>query len=568
VGGLFGAIRAAGLALQAQEQVMSATANNVANAQTPGYSREEATLQPAPALPPPGLNMPAMAGQVGTGVLVTNIARQDSPFLDAQAYAAASALSDQQTVQTSLTQVQSVFNEPSTNGLNSALTAFWSDWQALGNDPSNQAARTTVIAQGQTVAQQFNSIDSQLTELQGNLDNSVASQVQSVNQIATQIAQLNQQIVAIQGAGQSPNELLDQRGLLLGKLAKITQFQETPQSNGADVVTIGGVNLVAGNQTTTLVATPDGSNHGYQALSWQGVSAPVELGPGSLSQTLTLRDSTIPGYRSQLDAMANALATAVNGRPATAPAATGVTGTGSIPAGTYQVGYSIVTPQGETAVSPTTSVTLGSAGEITFPPVTVPSGDTVNYYMTNGGGSTMYLAASGSGGSPVTVTGLPTGPAAPTPTLGQWGGQALGGSGPTLTQFFDGSTAASLQVDAAVAGNPSLVAAASVGGGAGDGSNALAIADIQNQPWVGTSTIGAAYGSLIAGMGEQASAANDAVQTQQLLANRIQQEQSSVSGVDLNEELTNMVSAQQAYGAAADVINVVNQMLGALISTV
>ncbi len=83
MGGLFGSIRAAGLALQAQEQVMAVTANNIANVQTPGYEEEQANLAPAPPLPPPGMNMPAMPGQMGTGVVVTGITSQDSPFLDA-----------------------------------------------------------------------------------------------------------------------------------------------------------------------------------------------------------------------------------------------------------------------------------------------------------------------------------------------------------------------------------------------------------------------------------------------------------------------------------------------------
>ena len=572
MGGLFGAIRSAGLALQAQEQAMSVTANNVANAQTPGYSRERADLAPAPALPPPGLDMPATPGQLGTGVVVTGISRADSPFLDAQAYAAGSGLSGQQTVQTALTQVQTIFNEPSTNGLNSGLTAFWNDWSALGNDPTNQGARTSLIAQGQVVAQTFNSLNGQLTQLQGNLDQSVGSQVQQVNQIATQIAQLNQQVTAVSAAGQSPNQLLDQRGNLLTQLSKITQFQETAQSNGADVITIGGVNLVAGNQATALVATANGSNHGYEALSWQGTTAPVQLGQGSLAQTLSLRDTAIPSYQGQLDGLANALATAVNGHPGvmTAPTVSAVATPSTLGAGTFNVAYTIVTPQGETAPSPLASVSISGAGQsIQIAPVSVPAGDTVNYYIsTAANGTTLGLAASGSGAATVTLSALPAG-GPPNPTVpGQYSGDGLTGTSPTGIDFFTGNTAAGLQVNATLAATPSLVAAAGPGGGPGDGSNAIAIADAQNQPWINGGTIGGAYGSLISGLGAQAQAATNNAQTQQLLVTRIQQEQSSVSGVDLNEELTNMVSQQQAYGAAADVIQVVNQMLNTLITTV
>ncbi len=574
MGGLFGSIRAAGLALQAQEQVMAVTANNIANVQTPGYEEEQANLAPAPPLPPPGMNMPAMPGQMGTGVVVTGITSQDSPFLDAQAYAASSTLNDQLTIQNALSQVQSIFNEPSTSGLSSTLSAFWNDWQSLANDPSNVAARTTVISQGQAVAQVFNTIDSQLTQLQGSLDSTVGSQVQQINQIASQIAKLNQQIVGVTAAGQEPNTLQSERAALLTQLATYTQFQETPQTNGADVITIGGVNLVAGNHTTTLVATSNGSNHGYQALSWQGFNTvPVDLGPGTLSESINLRDNTIPGYESQLNSVANALATAVNGRPTTAPAATTLTGTTGLAAGSYEVAYTIVTPQGETEASPVATVTLTAAGgEIQVPPVAVPSGDTVNYYMSTAAGSTtLGLAASGSGSTTVTLTALPapTAAAPPTAGMGQYGGYAIGASTPTQTDFFTGSTAAGIAVNPALVSNPALLgAAASSPGTAGDGTNALNISDIQNQTWLGDATIGGAYGAMISQLGSQASAANNNVQTQQLLVNSIAQERSAVSGVDLNQELTNLVSSQQAYGAAADVIQVVNQMLSALMAAV
>ncbi len=549
---------------------MAVTSNNIANIQTPGYEEEQANLAPAPPLPPPGLNMPAQAGQMGTGVIVTGITNQNSPFLDAQAYAASSTLNDQQAVQNALSQVQSIFNEPSTSGLSSQLSAFWNDWQTLANDPSNVAARTTVIGQGQSVAQTFNSLDSQLTQLQTSLDGTVGSQVQKINQIASQVATLNQQIVGVTAAGQEPNTLQDQRAALLTQLATYTHFQETQQANGADVITIGGINLVAGNQTTTLAATANGANHGFQALSWQGSTVPVTLGPGSLAQSINLRDNTIPGYETQLDSLANALATAVNGHPTTAPAATALTGTTALAAGTYEVAYTIVTPQGETEASPTASVTIAAGGEISIPPVTVPSGDTVNYYVSTAAGSTtLGLAASGSGTTTVTLTALPTGGAPPAAGMGQYGGYAIGASTPTQTDFFTGNTAAGIAVNATLAATPSLIGAAGTPPGtAGDGANALNISDIQNQPWVGNSTIGDAYSSLISGLGAQASTASDNVQTQQLLVNSIQQQQTAVSGVDLNQELTNMVASQQSYGAAADVIQVVNQMLSALMSSV
>lgn len=561
-----GALNAAGLALQAQEQVISVISNNVANAQTPGYAREEANLVPAPAVPLPGA-----AGEIGTGVEVASVTRDDSAFLDRQAYAANSALSQYQTTQNALGQVETIFNEPSQSSLSNALSAFWQSWSSLGNDPSNAAARTSVIAQGQSVAETFNGIAKQLTELQQSIDTTVADQVTEVNQIAGQIAKLNLQISEHSASGQPPNELLDQRAQLLTKLSGLVQFQEVQHSDGTDAVIVGGVSLVDGSVTTALKAKPDPTNNNFQQLYWAGTSATVQLGDGSLGANVTLRDDTIPGYLSKLDALASDLASAVNGvaNPATAATASAAPGSTGLTAGTYYVSYSFVTPQGETLTSPPTPVTVSAGQQIDVTGIAPPAGDTVNYYLSTAPGSTtMALAASGSGTGTETLTALPAAGASAPPTTGIGHAGGYGANGTTGLDFFTGTTAATIAVNPTVANNPDDVAAASKSGVPGDGSNALAIADLENSALAGSSSIGDAYGALISGLGVDAQTAGNAVQTQQLLLTRVQQEQQSVSGVDLNQEMTNMVSSQHAYQAASDVINAVNQMLQSLLGTV
>ncbi len=472
-GSLFTGLQIALSGLESQQTVMAVTSHNVANATTPGYERQQADLAPNPPYTPPSLQQVQGAEQLGMGVTVASIQRSNSRFLHLQQWANASDLGATGQQAQTLGQVQSMVNEPSSTGLNSALSAFWNAWQNLSDHPQNVAARSQVVAAGQALASQFHTLSGDLTSLQSSLDQAVGAQIGRVNTYASQIADLNRQIRSSQAAGQAPNDLLDARAVAISNLSNLVPVNVTWNKDGTASVSVGSVDVVAGTQVTPLVGRAQASNHGFLQPQWTPPGLVAQLHGGSLGALLTLRDQTLPGYLASLNALAGGVASSVNA--------------------------------------------LHTSG-----------------YDLNGNPGAAYFVAPAGGGI----------------------------------------SAANLGVNPAIASNPSLVAAASsASSGPGDGHNALAIADLQSQALPvlaggGTGTASGAWAAMVGGIGSAAQAAGSAQQNQQVLAQSIQSQQQQVSGVSINEEMTNMVVAQNAYAAAAKVSSTIDSMLGSLIAMV
>lgn len=475
-GSLFTGLNIALSGLQAQQSVLAVTSHNIANSSTPGYSVQQADLAPNPPYSPPAMNQGNGPGELGMGVTVSGVQRVTSEFLSRQLWDVQTQIGSSGEQSTALGQVQSMLNEPSSTGLNSALDAFWSAWQNLGNDATSGAARSQVVAAGQQLASQIRTLSGQITGLQTSLDAQVGQDVSQINGLTSQIAALNQQIGAATAAGLQPNDLMDSRDRLIGQLAQLAPVGVTFQTNGEANVAIGGTQAVQGPSALTLVGTPNPANSNFLSLTWNVGSIPANISGGSLGAVLTLRDSTLPGYLNSLNSLATGMANAVN-------------------------------------------------------------------------------------------------------TQQQKGFDASGAA--ATSAFFTSTTgllsAATITVNPALAANPSLIGAASASAttpgtsaGAGDGSNAVAIADLQNQAFLNgnTQTPTDAYAALVGQVGSDVQAADSAQTNGQALQQSIQAQQQQISGVSLNSEMTTMIEAQNAYAAAAKVSSTINTMLGTLISMV
>lgn len=312
-GSLFGGLQTALSALEAQQAVLDTTAHNVANVNTPGFAREQVILQANPGTPS-GLGQGA-GPLIGNGVQVVDVQRVVSHFLNQQNWTTQGQLSAATQDGQTLSQVQGVLNEPSSSGLNSTLSAFWNAWQNLGNNPQSMAARQQVVSSGQSLATGFANIASSWTSLQGSLNSAVGQDAQKVTNLASQIATLNGQIAVTQGTGQSANDLKDTRDQLVSELAQYVPVSVAQSSAGMVNVSVGSVQLVAGQHAGQLVATADSANHGYYALTWNGATGiPATLGSsgGILGALVHLRDQVIPGYTAQLNTLAGDVAAAVN----------------------------------------------------------------------------------------------------------------------------------------------------------------------------------------------------------------------------------------------------------------
>jgi flagellar hook-associated protein 1 len=299
--------------LTAAQAAIDTTSHNIANANTPGYSRQQAVLTESPAMTLPSLSIgPADGIQLGTGVNVSQVSRIRDQFLDIQYRAQNSNTSNAQTQTTILNQVQTALDEPSSNGLSTQLQKFWSSWNDLSNSTSGTsapAARQSVIDAGTTVAQSLNALDQQLATVQSQAAQQYQTLTASPNGVvandANQIAHLNAQISQMQAAGMSPNDLLDQRDQLLDSLSGMANISVTDQGNGM-------VQVNFGDAATPLVSGT--------TVNWPQTL--TSAAGGQLGSLLGLSDTTsgqIQAYRNQLDTISNQLISSVNSLQPSSP---------------------------------------------------------------------------------------------------------------------------------------------------------------------------------------------------------------------------------------------------------
>lgn len=298
----FAGLNQAASGLNAARYGLSVVSQNMANAGTPGYTRQVADQE--------SVDMSSVSGiftghgsMGGTTVAATS--RQTDPVLDARVRSedARGALAD--TAATQLGFVQSVFQEPSDGALAGQLTDFWAAWGTLANDPGSIPTRSVVLQDAAKLAGTLNTMSSSLSDVVAGVSQNLTDDVAAVNSAAGRLATLNGQIAVGTATGGNVNSLLDQRDQLLDTLSKLTGASATIGANGAADVSLGGQSLVSGVTATTMSV-----DAGY-AVSVGGTAVPV--GSGSIGAETIALTTTLPGYQGQLDAVANGIVSTVNG---------------------------------------------------------------------------------------------------------------------------------------------------------------------------------------------------------------------------------------------------------------
>lgn len=227
-GGLFFGINIGVKALRASQTALSVTGHNLANANTPGYSRQVANMHADFAIPVPSNNRWVGAGQLGTGVVVGEVKRVRDQFIDWQIRNETGIKEEWKARHDTLSQIETVFLEPSDTGLSTLMGKFWDSWQELSKFPESSPVRTTVKETGVALAEAFRHSYERLETIGEGLERSMEIAVSELNSITKQIASLNEQIKFITSGGHNPNDLLDQRDLLLDRLAELVDIEVTP----------------------------------------------------------------------------------------------------------------------------------------------------------------------------------------------------------------------------------------------------------------------------------------------------------------------------------------------------
>ncbi|KAB2953638.1 flagellar hook-associated protein FlgK [Heliorestis acidaminivorans] len=283
-------------ALGAQKRGLEVTGHNIANANTPGYTRQKAVFGTATPMPVPSLTKPNMTGQIGTGVQVDEIKRYREAFLDLQYRNELKEYGYWLAKVDTLKKIEHILNEPSDDGLQAVLDQFWESWQDLAKNPESLSNRSVVRQRGMAVSETFYHISKRLDDLERDLDREIGIKVTQVNDIAEQIRSLNLQIQRAEVSNDSANDLRDKRDILLDQLAELSDINTYEMPDGMIVVTLGNGTLVHGatvNKLETRLET-DSQKKALNEIYWAGTDKRVVFQSGALKGTLEARGSLVP----------------------------------------------------------------------------------------------------------------------------------------------------------------------------------------------------------------------------------------------------------------------------------
>lgn len=454
MGTLISSLNIALQSMEANQEALSTTTNNIANANTPGYTDQSVSLVESPPVEYGGMLF-------GDGVSVSQITSQRDSLLQTRLDQETQQQSSYNSYLGTMQQVQTLFNETTGNGLQTSLTSFFNSLQQLSTSPTDLSLRQGVLTAAQNLAQTFNSTSSNLSQLQESADQTVTQTVSQINTLTSQIASLNVQIASATGGSQNANTLLDQRDQAIEQLSGLIDVSQSDAGGGAvTLTTSNGTALVVGNHSVPLT-TETNQATGFQDIYSQESDITSGITSGSLAGALQARDQSIPSILSSLDSLASALGNSMN------------------------------------TINEAGTDLNGNPGQAFF---TLPSSGTV------GAAATISVA---------------------------------------LT-------------------NPSQIAG-SLNGTTGDNSNINAMLALQNQTIVNGQTPLDAYSNLVDQVGNDVSTATSENTSSQAMVTQLQNQISSVSGVDINQQSVNLIQYERAYQAAAQVSAVIDSLTASAI---
>lgn len=301
--GLYGAMSIASGALSAEQAALNATTSNVANVNTPGYSRVRPVLKE---------NDPVVLGSVtyGMGVSLEKLESLRDPILQRRIQEETSQQGQLNALVTAMQQAQVQFTSSSSD-IGTEISNFFSSLDQLSTDPTNLSLRQGVLTAASNMASAFNNTANNLIQQRSNLDLNVGQDVAQVNTLTSQIATLNTRISELQGVNQDASAFVDQRDVLIGQLSNLVDVSTIQSDDGLTLTTSNGTALVVGGQSFAL-STKTNSSGLQDVYDSQGNDISANLTSGELAGLLEMRDQKLPGTLASLDTLAAGLANGIN----------------------------------------------------------------------------------------------------------------------------------------------------------------------------------------------------------------------------------------------------------------
>jgi flagellar hook-associated protein 1 FlgK len=247
--GLFSTLNISKRGLSVQQKSIDVSGHNIANANTEGYSRQRAKIETTTPEGMPSFTAISEPGQLGTGAQIAAIERIRDSFLDYQIRKENSTYGNYDKREQFLSEVQSIYNEPTDAGISKLMDKFFAAWQEGSKSPNSTTAKNAIVEQAKGLAQELNHTSTQLTKLSENTSSLIKNDVTTVNSILSQVNSLNKQIKSVKVMGNEPNDLMDKRDLLIDQLSLKMDIETKDTSYGGVNITSGGINLINADDT-------------------------------------------------------------------------------------------------------------------------------------------------------------------------------------------------------------------------------------------------------------------------------------------------------------------------------
>ncbi|MCI6797906.1 MAG: flagellar hook-associated protein FlgK [Spirochaetia bacterium] len=322
----FAAIELGKRSLMTHSQAIHTSGHNISNADTEGYSRQRVEVKTFDPLYRPDLSRAETPGQIGQGSTVESINRVRDEMLDQRIVAQSNQESYWDTRSHYYTMIEQVYNEPDEVSVRTTMDKFWESWQELSLNPESTANRQAVVTRGQSLINSIRNRDAALTGIGNLLNSDIETNVKQLNDYANQIAKLNTEIVRSRAMGDNPNDLLDRRDAVVEKLSKIANITTDQRDPDEFMVHIEGKVLVQGNVARNFEVAPVLDNYGYSQVIWQDTKELAVVKGGSLGALIELRDVDVRHEIQSLNTMTMNFADLVNDVHRNAVGANNVTG--------------------------------------------------------------------------------------------------------------------------------------------------------------------------------------------------------------------------------------------------
>lgn len=605
--------------LMAHTTAINTAGHNVSNADTEGYSRQRVQMRAFDPLYRPDLSRAGTPGQVGQGMTVQDVTRVRDELLDSRIAAQAHQETYWSTREKYYVMLEQIYNEPADISVRSNMDKFWQAWQELSIYPDSQAARQAIVTRGDTltgsIRQRYASLNGVATLLNGDID----ATVRQVNDYARQIAQINEEIVKVEAMGDNPNDLLDRRDLLVDKIAGLVNVSTDRRDADEFMVHIDGHILVQGNKFRQFAVVSPTDNNTFNEVVWADTQETAQITGGSLGALIELRDVDVRNEMQSLNTMTMNFADMVNDIHRNAAGANGVTGQDffvqqQFVANAYgnydrngdgeldssyifrMTGTNQLTATEQTGLQGTITI-AGKSGTIDVPYYPTDTVETViNRINDSDGEVKAYLDRNNNLVLKATTAADTANPDFVIRHVEDSGhflaGYAgiLAGSGAENAYDFNQANAVQRLAGAQYAVSPVLnpaayiavnnsirndvlsVAAAYPNAGGfvepGDSSAASQIASLRNTPvMIGRSrTFDDYFAESVTNIGLKGEQAQNMLAQQNAIMGDLRNLRESVSGVNIDEELADIIKFQHGYNAAARFVSVMDELLDTVIN--